>query len=301
MLVIIDSPGYTLWVARLVHFIDRTIPIIDYVSPSVWAWRPWRARSMRRYIDHVLALLPFEPDFHHKLKGPPCSYVGHPLVEEVASLRPDEAETQRRSADPPVILTLPGSRSGEIRRLAGIFGQAIGLLQERAGPIEVVLPTVAHRLEQVRQATAAWPVTPRIAVAHADKQAAMRVARAALAKSGTVTLELALAGVPMVAAYQVSALEAFAARRLVKVPSYILANLVIGENVVPELVQEDCTPERLADALLPLLSETPERRRQIAAFARLDAIMEIGARAPAARAAEIVLNAAHSAATAKVA
>jgi lipid-A-disaccharide synthase len=296
VLVIIDSPGYTLWVARFVHFIDRAIPIVDYVSPSVWAWRPWRARSMRRYIDHVLALLPFEPDVHRRLKGPPCSYVGHPLIEEVASLRPDQAETQRRSADPPVILALPGSRSGEIRRLAGIFGQAIGLLQQRAGPIELVLPTVSHRLEQVRKATEAWPVKPRIVVGHADKQAAMRVARAALAKSGTVTLELALAGVPMVAAYQVSALEAFVARRLVKVPSYILANLVSGENVVPELVQEDCTPERLADALLPLVSETPERRRQIATFARLDAIMEIGARAPAARAAEIVVEAAKPAA-----
>jgi lipid-A-disaccharide synthase len=299
VLVIIDSPGYTLWVARAVRFIDRSIPIVDYVSPSVWAWRPWRARSMRRYIDHVLALLPFEPDVHLRLKGPPCSYVGHPLVEEVERLRPDTAEAQRRSADPPVILALPGSRSGEIRRLAGIFGQAIGLLQEHAGPLEVVLPTVSHRLEQVREATAAWPVKPRIVVEHTEKQAAMRVARAALAKSGTVTLELALAGVPMVAAYQVSAFEAFAARRLVKVSSYILANLVTGENTVPELVQEDCTPERLADALLPLLSETPERRRQVTAFARLDAIMEIGARAPAARAAEIVLDAAHSAATAK--
>jgi lipid-A-disaccharide synthase len=123
----------------------------------------------------------------------------------------------------------------------------------------------------------------------AEKQAAFRIARAALAKSGTVTLELALAGVPTVAAYKVSTIDAWLFRRLASVPSVILANLVIGENVVPELLQEDCTPERLATALVPIIEDTAERRRQIEAFARLDTIMEIGARAPALRAAEIVL------------
>jgi len=126
--------------------------------------------------------------------------------------------------------------------------------------------------------------------AQADKQAALRVARAALAKSGTTTLELAVAGVPMVAAYKVDALEAFVIRRLVRVPSYILANLVLGQNVVPEIVQEECTPDRLAEALIPLLGDTPERRRQVDAFATLDAVMKIGSRTPAARAAEIVLD-----------
>ena len=127
-------------------------------------------------------------------------------------------------------------------------------------------------------------------VEEADKQAALRVARAALAKSGTTTLELAVAGVPMVAAYKVAPLEAWVIRRLVRVPSYILANLVLGQNVVPELVQEECTPERLAEALAPLIGDTPERRRQVEAFATLDAIMEIGSRTPAARAADIVLE-----------
>jgi lipid-A-disaccharide synthase len=127
-------------------------------------------------------------------------------------------------------------------------------------------------------------------VEHAEKQEAFRTARVALAKSGTVTLELAVAGVPMVAAYIVSPLEARVIRRVVRVPSYILANLVIGQNVVPELVQEECTPERLAAALVPLIGDTPERRRQIAAFSWLDTIMEIGSRAPAARAADIVLG-----------
>jgi lipid-A-disaccharide synthase len=290
VLVIIDSPAFTLRVARLVHLFDRSIPIVDYVSPSVWAWRAGRARSMSRYIDHVLALLPFEPDVHRKLGGPPCSYVGHPLIEDVARLRPNEAEARRRTSDPPVVLAMPGSRSSEVARLAGIFGEALALLADRAGPIEVIVPTVPHLLAQVTQAASTWRIKPRIVVEQAEKLAAYRVARVALAKSGTTTLELAVAGVPMVAAYKVAPLEAAVIRRLVRVPSYILANLVIGQNVVPEVVQEDCTPDRLADTLAPLLGDTPQRRRQVEAFATLDSVMEIGSRVPAARAADIVLG-----------
>jgi len=289
-LVIIDSPGYTLRVAQWVHRFDRTIPIVDYVSPSVWAWRSGRARSMQRYIDHVLALLPFEPGMHRKLGGPPCSYVGHPLIEEVAKLRPNSAEAMRRRADPPIIVAMPGSRSGEIEKLAGIFGETLGLVQQRVGPIDVVVPTVPHLLAKVALAVQSWPIRPRIVVEQAEKQEALRMARAALAKSGTTTLELAISGIPMVAAYRVSKLEAIIIKRLVRVPSYILANLVIGQNIVPELVQDDCTPEKLADALAPLIGDTPERRRQVEAFSWLDTVMEIGSRAPAARAADIVLG-----------
>ena len=289
VMVIIDSPGYSLRLARSVHKDAPDIPIIDYVSPSIWAWRPGRARAMRGFIDHVLALLPFEPDTHKRLGGPPCTYVGHPLIEQVGALRPNAEEAKRRLADPPVLLVFPGSRTGEIRRHGEVFGETVRLMQDRIGPIEVVVPTTKERREQVAAEVAKWPVRARLATDDAEKRAAFRVARAALAKSGTVTLEVALAGVPMVAAYRVSPLDAFIVRRLVRVPSYILANLVLNENVVPEIVQEECTPERLADALAPLFGDTPERRRQIDAFARLDAIMEIGSRAPAARAANVVL------------
>jgi lipid-A-disaccharide synthase len=288
-LVVIDSPGYSLWVARLVRRANPTIKIIDYVSPSIWAWAPGRARSMRRFVDHVLALLPFEPEAHRKLGGPPCSYVGHPIVEQLAQLRPSVEEARRRKAAPPVLVVLPGSRSGEITRLAPVFGEAVGRVRDRIGPVEVVLPTAPHLLDQIKSATASWPVPPRIVTEQAEKQAAFRIARAALAKSGTVTLELAIAGVPMVAAYKVSALDAWMYRRLASVPSVILANLVIGENVVPELLQDDCTPERLCEALIAVMDDTAERRRQVEAFARLDDIMQIGAHAPASRAADIVL------------
>jgi lipid-A-disaccharide synthase len=290
ILVIIDSPAFTLRIAGLVRRFDRSIPIVDYVSPSIWAWRAGRARAMRRYVDHVLALLPFEPEAHLRLGGPPCSYVGHPLIEQVSELRPNEAEARRRLADPPVVLVMPGSRAGEVTRLAGVFGAALAQVVQQIGPIELVLPTVPGVLEHVKRAVASWTIKPRIVVDEAEKRAALRVARAALAKSGTTTLELALAGVPMVAAYKVSRLEAEVVRHLVRVPSFILANLVLGEKAVPELVQHYCTPESLASALIPLLGNTPQRNAQIEAFARLDSIMEIGTREPAARAADIVLG-----------
>ncbi len=292
VLVVIDSPGFTRGIARRVRAADPGIPIVEYVSPSVWAWRPGRARVMRAYIDHILALLPFEPEVHRRLGGPPCTYVGHPLAAQVHDLRPNAEEARRRLAAPPVLLLLPGSRTSEIQRLLGIFADTVARVRERIGALEVVVPTVPHLVAAIGAATVQWPVRPRIVVETADKHAALRVARAALAKSGTVTLELALAGVPMVAAYKVSAIEYFAVGRgiLKRLPSVILANLLLGENVVPEFLQHDCTAERLAGALIPLFGDSPERRRQIEAFSRIDAIMEIGSSAPAVRAADIVLD-----------
>jgi lipid-A-disaccharide synthase len=295
VLVIIDSPGFTRGIARRVRAADPTIAIVEYVSPSVWAWRPGRARVMRAYIDHILALLPFEPAVHQRLGGPPCTYVGHPLVEEVHNLRPNFEEARRRRAAPPVLLVLPGSRVGEIERLFGVFSDAVALLRDRLGSLEVVVATVPHLAAPIRTGIGRWPLRPRIVVETADKQAAFRTATAALAKSGTVTLELALAGVPMIAAYKVSPIEYIAVGRgiLKRLPSIILTNLLLGENVVPELLQHNCTAEKLAAALTPLFGDTPERRRQIEAFSRLDAIMEVGSIAPALRAADIVLAAAH--------
>jgi lipid-A-disaccharide synthase len=299
VLVVIDSPDFTLRIARRVRAADASIPIVEYVSPSVWAWRPGRAPRLRAYVDHILALLPFEPEAHRRLGGPPCTYVGHPLAAQVDALRPNELEARRRLEAPPVLLMLPGSRSGEIARLLAVFAGAVELVGKQVGPLDVVVPTVPHFAEPIRKATAHWPAPPRIVTDAAEKHAAFRIARAALAKSGTVTLELAVAGVPTVAAYKVSALEYYAVgRRILKrLPSIILANLLLGENVVPELLQQHCTAERLATALLPLFDDTPQWRRQIEAFSRLDAIMEIGASAPAARAADIVLAVAERAAT----
>jgi lipid-A-disaccharide synthase len=288
-LVIIDSPDFTHRVARRVRSRDASIPIVDYVSPSVWAWRPGRARAMRRYVDHVLALLPFEPAAYQRLRGPPCSYVGHPLVEQIATLRPDKGEQARRDKAPPVLLVLPGSRRSEIRHHMATFGAALGRLHAQGLAFELILPTMPHLQELVREAVKNWPVQPRVVIGEVEKKAAFRVAHAALVKSGTVTLELALARVPMVAAYRVGSAEAWVLRRAINTSSIILANLVIGENVVPEFVQQDCTPEKLVQPLADILTDSPLRRTQREAFAKLDTIMSTGNQPPSARAADIVL------------
>jgi len=289
ILVIIDSPDFTLRVARRVRARDASIPIVDYVSPTVWAWRPGRARAMLRYIDHVLALLPFEPEAYQRLHGPPCSYIGHPLIEQLASLRPNAEEQARREAEPPVLLVLPGSRRGEIRHHLALFGAALAKLRSAGRDFELMLPTMPHLEEMVREGVASWEVAPRIVVGETEKRAAFRLAHAALAKSGTVTLELALSGIPMVTAYRVGSAEAFILRRVIKVSSVILANLVIGKDVIPEYLQENCTPENLSRALGEVLSDSPLRRQQVEAFATLDAKMSTGNTSPSVRAADIVL------------
>jgi lipid-A-disaccharide synthase len=290
VLVIIDSPEFTHRVARRVRAAAPAIPIVDYVCPSVWAWRPGRARAMLGYVDHVLALLPFEPAAMRRLGGPPCTFIGHPLSERVASLRPSAVEARRRLVEPPLLLVLPGSRTSEIHRLAAVFGDCVALVASRIGPLEVVVPSVPRLADAVRAAIASWRVPARVVTDAGEKNAAFCNARAALTKSGTSTLELAIAGVPMVAAYKVPLIEELAGRLLIKVESVILANLVLGENVVPEFLQRACTPERLFGALLPLFSDTPERRRQVEAFGQLDRIMEIGKAAPSDRAARVVLD-----------
>ncbi len=289
VLVIIDSPDFTHRVARRVRARDPSIPIVDYVSPSVWAWRPGRARAMRAYVDHVLALLPFEPEEYRRLRGPPCSYVGHPLTEQVGSLRPGAEEQKRRDDAPPVLLVLPGSRRSEIRHHMAVFGATLDRLQAEGVAFELVLPTMPHLLAAVTEGVKSWKVVPKIVIGEQEKRAAFRIARAALAKSGTVTLELAIAGVPMVTAYRTGAVEAWIMLRLIEVKSVILANLVVGENVVPEYLQQACTPSSLSRALHDVLGDTPMRRRQVEAFAGIDKIMSTGDQPPSVRAADIVL------------
>jgi lipid-A-disaccharide synthase len=285
-LVIIDSPDFTHRVARRARRALPDLPIVDYVSPSVWAWRPGRARAMRAYVDCVLALLPFEPAAHARLGGPRCVYVGHPLIERLGELRPNAEEARRRGADPPLVLVLPGSRRLAIARLSDDFGAALSLLARERGPFELVLPTVPHAENEVRARVAGWEVKPRVVVGEAAKLAAFRSARLALAASGTATLELALAGVPLVGAYKVSRFEQ-RLKRFVKLPhSILLPNLVLGERAIPEFLQQECAPAALAAALAALIEEGPARAAQLKALARLDALMApLGSEAPSARAA----------------
>ncbi|MEH3120254.1 MAG: lipid-A-disaccharide synthase [Methylorubrum populi] len=292
VLVIIDSPGFTHAVATRVRKRLPDLPIVDYVSPSVWAWRPWRAKGMVPFIDHVLALLPFEPEAHRRLGGPACTYVGHPLIERLAELRPSPGEAAVREGRPPTLAVLPGSRRSEIERLMPVFGRTVTDLVRRVGPFEIELPAVSRHRALIERLAAAWERPPRIVHGEAAKHATFRRARAALAASGTVTLELALAGVPMVVAYKVSRVEEVIARRLIQVPTIVLPNLILSENAMPEFVQAECTPERLAETLEPLLAGGPARRTQLEALARIDGRMRLsGDEEPSRAAARIVLEA----------
>ncbi len=257
---------------------------MDYVSPTVWAWRPGRARAMRAYVDHVLALLPFEPAAHERLGGPPCAYVGHPLVERLDELTPTAAEAR----EPVTLLVLPGSRLAEAARLMPVYGETLALLQRDHGAFDVAIPVAPHVEAAVRAGLREWPIEPRL-LTQEEKFPAFRRARAALVTSGVATLELALAGVPMAVAYKVSPVEALL-KFLVTVDSIVLPNLVIGENVVPEFLQERANPRALAETLAPLLAGGPAREAQLSAFARVrERILEAGAN-PSARAANIVLD-----------
>ena len=289
-LVIIDSPDFTHRVARRVRQVLPNLPIVDYVSPSVWAWRPGRAKAMRAYVDCVLALLPFEPDAYVRLAGPRCVYVGHPLVERLGELRPNEDEARRRAAEPPIVVVLPGSRRSEIQRLMDDFGGALQRLSEAIGPFIPILPTLPHVEAEVRARAALWPQRPRIVLGAAQKFEAFRFARAALAASGTVTLELALAGVPTVGAYKVGLVEE-QLKYLIKVPSILLPNLILGDRSIPEKLQKDCNPDALAAALAAVARDGPARQAQIEALARLDGLMRLeDGTAPSAHAARAVLE-----------
>jgi lipid-A-disaccharide synthase len=290
--VIIDAPEFTHPIAKRIRKRAPLIPIIDYVSPSVWAWRPGRARKMRPYVDHVMALLPFEPAAHQRLGGPPCTYVGHPLIEKLDWLHDLDPKplVERLQLDPGrlVLVVLPGSRTSEVSRLMGPFGEALELLHARRIRPQVIIPAVPHVRGLIERLMQSWTVKPHIVEGEEDKFRAFKLAHAALAASGTVTLQLALAGTPMVVAYKVDGLAA-QMRFLLQVPSVVLANLVLEENAFPEFLQDECTPDRLASALEQLLRDTGERRAQLAALARIPHKMLLDNGTPSDAAAEIVL------------
>ncbi len=243
--VIIDSPEFTHPIARRIRKKRPEIPIIDYVSPSVWAWRPKRAARMRAYVDHVLALLPFEPDAHHRLGGPPCTYVGHPLIERlpwIESLDPAPlAEQLALPRDTQLLVVLPGSRPSEVKHLMEPFGQTMKRLMERGRKFEIAMPVVDSVRPLVEAHLPHWPKQPHLLSGDEDKFRAFKLARAALAASGTVTLELAVTGTPMVVAYKVDVVASAPLRMLIKAPTVVLPNLVLGNLAFPEFLQQDCS------------------------------------------------------------
>lgn len=291
ILVVIDSPEFTHMVAKRVARRAPSIPIVDYVLPSVWAWRQGRARAMARYIRRVLALLPFEPAFL-RAAGVDCVYVGHPAVHRIPEPGSGEKFRARRgiSSTAPVLLVLPGSRINEVKHLIGIFGKVVERLVAETPDIRVVLPTVPHVRALVESSTKGWSVPVEIVEGEEEKRAAFDAATAALAASGTVALELGLARVPMVIAYRAEALVGWFALNLLKVPSVVLVNLILDRPSVREYLQERCTADELAEGLRPLLQETPERARALADLDELRDRVDVGGEAPSRRAAAAVLE-----------
>jgi lipid-A-disaccharide synthase len=260
-LITIDSPGFNVRLAR--RLASRRFPIVHVVAPTVWAWRPRRARTIARLVDHLLALFPFEPPYF-EAEGLATTFIGHPIVEEPIAgadggrLRDDLGIPAERE----VVAILPGSREDEVRRLMPVFGAALRLCAERRGPLHAVIPTLSAVAPLVAEGLADWTVPASLVTGTAERYAAFAAARAAMAASGSVILELARAEVPTVVAYRTSAATAFVARRLVRIPHASLVNILAGEEVMPEFLQERCRPEALAAALVALLDDGEARVRQ---------------------------------------
>ena len=292
--VIIDAPEFTHAIAKRIRRKRPGIPIINYVSPTVWAWRSGRAKAMRPYVDHLLALLPFEPAAHERLGGPDCTYVGHPLAERLDAIRALDPEPLRKrlGLDPKrkVLLVLPGSRRTEVGRLIEPFRETARRLSWGCEAPEVVIPVVRSSRDMVEASLASWPRTPHLIEGEDDKWLAFRLADAALAASGTVTLELAVAGTPMVIAYKVEVWFAKVVRMLAHVEMAGLPNLILGEKIFPEFIQEDCTPENLAAALADILVPGPARQRQLDGLAEIPRRLAVPHGSPSDAAAQIVLR-----------
>ncbi|WP_026614254.1 lipid-A-disaccharide synthase [Ensifer aridi] len=291
-LVIIDSPDFTHRVARRVRAALPELPVINYVCPSVWAWKAERAPRMRAYVDHVLAVLPFEPEVMRRLGGPPTSYVGHRLASDknVLAVRKRQRERQQaqKQREGKTCLLLPGSRGSEVTRLLPIFRGTVEELAERHKDIRFLLPTVPRQESRVRALTASWKVQPEISIAADKKWEAFGEADAALAASGTVILELALAGVPVVSTYYADWLVSLLHARI-RIWTAALPNLIADFPVVPEYFNKMIRPAVLTRWFERLSSDTAQRRAMLDGFAIVQQRMATD-RPPGEKAAEIVLE-----------
>nr|WP_321253034.1 lipid-A-disaccharide synthase [uncultured Ruegeria sp.] len=294
VLITIDSPDFSLRVAKLVKA-GSNIRTVHYVAPSVWAWRPGRADKMAKVIDHVLALLPFEPPYMTKA-GMECDFVGHPVVNEPIATDTDISDFRNAYdlGEAPILLALPGSRRGEVERLAPVFGEALSLFLRDHPDMRVVVPAVAHIVDTVREQIRSWPGEPVVIdpreleadQAASRKRAAFASADVALAASGTVSLELAAQSTPMVIAYKLTWLTQKMAERMVKLDTVTLVNLVSDTRTVPECLLDDCRPDKIAAALSKVM-EVPEAQQEAMALT-MDRLGR-GGEAPGLRAARAVL------------
>ena len=293
VLLTIDSPDFCLRVAKAAKA-RCDVPVVHYVAPSVWAWRAGRAARMARHVDHVLALLPFEPPYM-QAAGMTCDFVGHPVATQPVATEAQAAEfrARHRTGAGPLILCLPGSRRGEIARLAPRFGVALGRVKRTYPDLSVVIPCAPGVTGLVRDAVSDWPVTPDLIEPDADpgggaKRAAFRAADVALAASGTVSLELAANATPMVIAYDMAWLSRVIIQRMVRVDTVTLVNLVSETRTVPEFIGADCTPARIGEGMRDTLARPQDQQEAMAVT--MDRLGR-GQERPGLRAARSVLRA----------
>jgi lipid-A-disaccharide synthase len=286
LVVTIDSPDFCLRVLRLARKARPDLPVVHYVAPSVWAWRPGRAARMAPLVDHVLALLPFEPPYM-QAAGMSCDFVGHPVVAETRASE-DEIAALRARFPGRIMLALPGSRGGEIARLAPRFGEALAQVVPQG--MQVLVPSVTSQADAMQACVARWNVPAHVLTDSAMKRAAFAAADVALAASGTVSLELAANDTPMIIAYDVNPLTRFLAKRLIRLDTVTLVNLVSETRAVPEFLGHDCTPAKIAPALKALIDSDKARAAQRQAMAATMARLGQGGEAPGLRAARSVLT-----------
>ena len=286
--VTIDSPGFNFRLGRRLK--GQGITLIHYVAPSVWAWKPGRARKVAQFLDHLLTLLPFEPPYF-EVEGLRSTFVGHPVLEGGAAHGDGPAFRQRHSigATDPLVCVLPGGRNSETSRLLRPFGAMMRLVAAEVPNATVVVPAVAHLADQVRTAVKTWGVRA-VVVDGNEKYDAMAASDVALAASGTVALELALAKLPTVIAYRMHPLTWLMVRRMAKTPWVNLVNVLLKRSVVPELLQYDCTPDRLAANVLALLRDPAKRGVQIEAAIGAIAMLTPPGGSPSRAAAQAVLD-----------
>jgi lipid-A-disaccharide synthase len=287
VLVTIDSPGFTLRVLKQIKGIKR----VHYVAPQVWAWRPHRVREFPGLWERLLCLLPFEPAWFAR-HGLEARFVGHPVLESGA----DRGDADRFRAahalapDAPVLILMPGSRRSEVPRLLPVFGETLTLLADRVPGLVPVVPVASAVAETVRAATTGWKVKPVIVTELQDKHDAYAAAGVALTKSGTSTLELALAGVPMAVTYRVNPITGWLARRMIQIPHVAMVNLLAGRLLVPELLQQDCRAELLADTVQRLLTDRDAAQAQRNGFLSVIDSLKAPVGAPSDAAAAEVLD-----------
>ncbi len=290
--ITIDGPDFSFRLAKKLQ--KENIPLIHYVAPTVWAWRPGRARKVAKLYDHMMAILPFEPPYFEKV-GLPCTFVGHSIMEQGAD-KGDAARFRAMMNIPDnvkVITVLPGSRRSEIKRLAPVFAQTLKHMQPFIHGCKVIVPTLPHVLDFLSPYLKDWPIKPTVLLGDQQKYDAFAASHVALAASGTVALELAMAGTPHIIAYKLNPLTVLLCRWFIKVKFANLVNLLLDRRVVPEFLQHHCTPEKMSSAMYELWSDDMPRNAQRDAFAEVKRMLTFDEIPPSEKAARVVCEVAH--------